>query len=189
MTSLQTERPRRKPRARKIEGVTITPQWHWSPWYAAAVRRSMKGLPGLDEDWIGRPSPKRRYEGRALEYARWLAHRDGTDLKTAAGERANRFEFVWEDCEYGKATIPLYVLTDGRWRVTGYRRKTRPTFIKAVSFYYQAPGQHGQWYAGGHWKGVPIERQHVATIEIPNYDFTPSVVEAPAEQPSERRAA
>ena len=55
------------------------------------------------------------------------------------------------------------------------RRKAWPTFIESVEFYYGAPHQRGQWYAGGRGKGEPIEREHVATIDIPNFDFQPEV--------------
>ena len=36
-------------------------------------------------------------------------------------------------------------------------------------------------------RGEPIERELIATVQIPNYDFEPAVIES--ERPEERRAA
>lgn len=190
MANLPRERPRRKPRLRKIEGVTVTPTWQWSPWYAAHVRRTMKGLPSGSESarWYAaaNASPNQRHEGRAIQYAKWIARRDGLDrFERADGLRPNKAVCVWEYREYGKPAVPVYTKIDGKFIMT-LRRKTRPTFIKAVEFYYQAPGQRGQWWYNG-WKGEPIERELIATVEIPNYDFEPSVTEG--KRPEERRAA
>ncbi len=189
MTNLPREHAGRKLRPRKIAGVTVTPTWQWSPWYTAHVRRTMKGLPSGCESAIwfagSNASPKERHEGRAIQYAKWIARRDGLDrFKRADGLRPNTAECVWEYREYGKP-FGRYVIVDGK-RLENPQRKTRPTFVKAVEFYYQAPGQRGQWWHNG-WKGEPIERELIATVGIPNYDFEPAVTESM--RPEERRAA
>ena len=136
----------RKPRPRQIEGVTVYPQWHWSRGYAKWVRETMRG-PKLPA--------KQRHENAARLYARWLADRDGVSLGTA-----NEAECNWE-----RSMVTLR---------TG-RRIWKARAIKSVSFYYQAPHQRGRWYGGGAWKGEAIERDLIATVEIPNYDFRPRV--------------
>ena len=189
MTNLPRGRPKRKLRPRKIEGVTVTPTWQWSPWYAAHVKRTMKGLPSGCQSAIwfagSNATPREHYEGRAVQYGQWLARRDGLNFERVDGLKANKAEAVWEWREYGKPTVPVCTKIDGML-VTALRRKTRPTFVKAVEFYYQAPGQRGQWWHNG-WKDEPIERELIATIQIPNYDFEPTVTEG--ERPEERRAA
>lgn len=142
----------RKPRPRKIEGVTVQPQWQWSRGYAKWFRAMMRG-PKLPA--------RQRHENTARLYARWLADRDGISLGTA-----NKAECNWQ---HGTVTLR-----------TG-RRIWKATAIKSVSFFYQAPHQQGRWYAGGAWKGEDIERDLIATVEIPNYAFEPRVTysEAP----------
>ncbi len=176
MTVSKKDRARRKPRPRKIEGVTVTPTWQWSPWYAAHVKRAMREP----------PRRKAHHESDAIEYAKWLARRDGLDkFERADGLRPNKAECAWEYREYGKPTVRTYSKVNGTVVMT-LRRKTRPTFVKAVNFYYQAPHQRGQsWHNG--WRGEPIERELIATVQIPNYDFEPAVTES--ERPEKRRAA
>lgn len=177
MTNLPRERPRRKPRPRKIEGVTVQPTWQWSPWYTAHVKHAMREP----------PRRKAHHESDAIEYAKWLARRDGFNrLNRTDGRRANKAECVWEYREYGKPTVRTYSKVNGKMIMT-LRRKTRPTFVKAVEFYYQAPGQRGQYWTRYGFEGTPIERELIATVEIPNYDFQPTVTEG--ERPEERRAA
>ena len=176
MTNLPRERPRRKPRPRKIEGVTVQPTWQWSPWYTAHVKRAMREP----------PRRKAHHESDAIEYAKWLARRDGLDrFERADGLRPNTAECVWEYREYGKP-FGRYTIVNGE-RVLNPQRRTRPTFIKAVEFYYQAPHQRGQYWTSYGYRGKPIERELIATIQIPNYDFQPTVTEG--ERPEERRAA
>ena len=188
MTNLPRGRPKRKMRPRKIAGVTVVPTWQWSASYTAHVRRIMKGqTPECAIDYVGHgPSPRERHEARAIQYARWLARRDGLDkFKREDGLTANKAECVWEYRQYGKPTVRTYSKVNGTLVMT-LRRKTRPTFVKAVAFYYQAPGQRGQYWHNG-WRGEPIERELIATVGIPNYDFEPTVTEG--ERPEERRAA
>ncbi len=170
MANLPRERPRRKPRLRKIEGVTITPTWKWSKWYMVHVEAPKREPPPF--------SRKDRHESKAKLYASWLASRDGIDLSAA-----NKAICRWDYREFGKPTVPHCTTVNGKL-VMALRRKTRPTFIESVEFYYEAPHQRGQWYAGGRWKGEPIEREHVATIDIPYFDFQPTVTEG--KRPEER---
>ena len=148
----------------------------------------MKGqTPESQLDYVGHgPSPRERHEARAIQYAGWIARRDGLDkFKREDGLTANKAECVWECREYGKPTVPVCTKIAGKL-VMALRRKTRPTFVKAVNFYYQAPGQRPPYWHNG-WKGKPIERQLIATVGIPNYDFQPTVTQG--ERPDARRAA
>ena len=188
MTTLPRENLKRKLRPRKIEGVTVTPTWQWSKWYTAHVRRMMKGqTPESQSDYVSHPTPRERYESNAIEYAKWLARRDGLDrFKRADGLRANKAEAVWEWREYGEPVAWSLSKVNGK-NVWTPRRKTRRTFVKAVDFYYQAPNQRGQYPTSYGYQGVPIERELIATVQIPNYDFEPAVIEST--RPEERRAA
>ena len=72
-----------------IAGVTIVPKWNWSSWYYAEVRNDLRNYRQGD-------LPSREYlERQAVEYARYLAARDGIDL-SEANELEVRYTWVGE---------------------------------------------------------------------------------------------
>ena len=64
----------------KIEGVTITPKWDWTPQYRKEYGKTLRGQP---QEWYAiatSRTPTERFEDTAICYARWLANKRGIDI-------------------------------------------------------------------------------------------------------------
>ena len=101
-------------KALEICGVTVTPQWDWTPDYLATVREGYRKPRKTQDD----------YAASAVAYARWIAARDGVSLAIP-------------DDESG---YDLTVEGDAKWSYTGRGRGD----IVAVSFYVKRHKRWGE---------------------------------------------
>ena len=84
-----------------IDGIAVVPKWDWTPRYCREVRQQFK-VPEKSEETI------------ALQYARWLARRDGIEMPWS-----NRIAFT-HDYASGRC-MKLTVLKES-WEVQGKGR-------------------------------------------------------------------
>lgn len=109
---------------------------------------------------LGTPRRSRDdYEKSAVKYARWIAERDGISLMS-------------DDMGWGPEPANY---TECRWNYIKTPGTTTWGHIKTVEFYRAQFRRY--------WSDEPTEKALIATIEIPNHDYEPSVAETTIAEP------